>query len=228
MIIPVKKCVWGPINNIADLKKYIAKSGQFFGQDLSGPACAFNPTYPCDQTLYQYMGWGLHKGLDIPCGEGTEIYASHDGIVWRTSETVSQGLGIVLESLDEEFQTVYWHNKQNLVKVGDNVKEGDLIAYSDNTGFSKGNHLHFEIKKWNGSQYVPIDPMPLLEDMKFELRKAVGSSEVWLVRDGKKSHVYNAQALLMVADFTDIKEITQDELNLIPDSGFELASLTKE
>ena len=74
--------------------------------------------------------------------------------------------------------------------------------------------------------------LPLLEekanDMKFELIKAVGSSEVWLVRGGKKSHVYNAQALLMVADFSDIKEITQDEFNSIPDSGFELASLVKE
>lgn len=166
MIIPVRKCVWGPINNVEDLKKYVAKSGQFFGQDLSGPACDFNPSYPCDKTLYQYMGWGTHKGLDIPCGAGTEIYASHDGVVWKTSETVSQGLGIVLESSDEEWQSVYWHNKQNLVKAGDKVKEGDLIAYSDNTGFSKGNHLHWEVKKWDGSKYEAVDPMPLLEEMK--------------------------------------------------------------
>src|SRR3990167_3856063 len=65
--------------------------------------------------------------------------------------------------------------------------------------------------------------LPLLgesaNNMKFELVKVVGNSEVWLVRGGKKSHVYNAQALLMVADFSDIKEITQDEFNSIPDSG---------
>ena len=160
IICPVKKCVWGPINTLDDLMNYIAKSGQFFGQDLSGPACDFNPIYPCNQTLYQYMGWGPHKGLDIPCVGGTEIYASHDGTVWKTSETISQGLGVVLLSTDEKFQTVYWHNQKNLVKPGDKVKVGQLIAYSDNTGFSKGNHLHFEQKVWNGSQYKAIDPIP--------------------------------------------------------------------
>jgi len=159
---PVRKTVWGPINTLDDLKKYIAKSGQFFGQDLSGPACEFNASYPCNQTLYQYMGWGTHKGLDIPCASMTEVYASHDGIVWKTSETVSQGLGIVLESLDEEIQTVYWHNFQNLVKPGDKVKEGQLIAYSDNTGFSKGNHLHWEYKVWDGNGFIAVDPIPYI------------------------------------------------------------------
>ena len=111
--IPIKITVWGAVDNVETLRKHIAKSGQFFGQDLSGPACEFNKDYPCDKTLYEYMGWGKHKGLDIPCSEGTEIYASHDGVVWKTSETVSQGLGVVLESLDGEYRTVYWHNQQN-------------------------------------------------------------------------------------------------------------------
>lgn len=163
VIIPIKKTVWGIVKSVEDLKKHVAKSGQFFGQDLSGPACEFKKEYPCDKTLYEYMGWGTHKGIDIPCGAGTEIYATHDGTVWKTSETVSQGLGVVLESLDEEFQTVYWHNKQNLVKAGDKVKVGQLIAYSDNTGYSKGNHLHFEFKLWKDSNYEAVDPFPYFD-----------------------------------------------------------------
>lgn len=157
---PIRKTVWGAVNTLDELKKHIGRSGQFFGQDLSGPACEFKPEYPCDQTLYQYMGWGSHKGLDIPVVTGTEIYASHDGTVVKTSDSITGGIGVVLESLDEEFETVYWHLQKYLVSVGQKVKVGDLIAYSDNTGYSKGPHLHFEQKVWIENQYKPIDPIP--------------------------------------------------------------------
>ena len=158
--LPVKKTIWGDVNTVEDLRIHIAKNGQFFGEDKSGPACEFKTEYPCDQTFYQYMGFGLHKGLDIPCADSTEIYATHAGTVWKTSETISQGLGVVLESLDETYSTVYWHNKQNLVKVGDKVELGQVIALSDNTGYSKGNHLHFEYRIWKDNAYEAVDPMP--------------------------------------------------------------------
>ena len=153
-------CVWGPIDNLDDLKKYIAKSGQFFGQDLSGPACEFNASYPCDQTLYQYMGWGPHKGLDIPVSRDTLVFASHDGFVAKLSDSITAGIGVVLQSNDDKMQTVYWHLLKYVVSVGQKIDAGQLIGYSDNTGYSKGDHLHFEQKVWDGSQYKAIDPIP--------------------------------------------------------------------
>lgn len=227
--LPVLKTVWGPVDSLEDLKKHIAKSGQFFGQDLSGPACGFNSAYPCDKTLYEYMGWGLHKGIDIPCGESTEIYASHDGVVWKISETISQGLGIVLESLDEKFQTVYWHNKQNLVKTGDKVKAGELIAYSDNTGFSKGNHLHFELKLWKDNGYQAVDPLPYFGKKGMEFIKLDGGKDIWLVSNGKRSLVYNVSAFQIVGGNIDfVKVVTQSEFDAIPDSGVALAGIEQE
>lgn len=70
----------------------------------------------------------------------------------------------------------------------------------------------------------------------FELRQVVGSPEVWLIRDyvvngvvsKKKTHIYNANALLTISDFSSIKPITDAELNAIPDSGLDLATLTRE
>ncbi len=95
---PVKKCVWGAINSQADLEKYIAKSGQPFGVDMSGPACEVSPTFPCDKTYYEYLGFGLHKGIDIPVATGTEVYASMSGKVVRISDSITQGIGVVILS----------------------------------------------------------------------------------------------------------------------------------
>ena len=160
IICPVNKCVWGKINNLDDLKKAIAKSGQFFGQDLSGPACEFNASYPCDKTLYEYMGWGLHQGLDIPVSTDTEVYASHDGIVIKLSDSLTAGIGVVLEGVDS--RSVYWHLKEYNVSIGQKVKTGDLIALSDNTGFSKGPHLHWEYKVKVGNDFIAVDPIPYI------------------------------------------------------------------
>lgn len=64
-------------------------------------------------------------------------------------------------------------------------------------------------------------------DTMFQLVCADGK-EVWLIKDGKKTHIYNAAALTTIADFSQIKVISQAELNAIPDSGLDLAALTKE
>ena len=170
ILCPVKKSVWGAINSLDDLKRHIGKSGQFFGQDLSGPACEFNTSYPCDKTLYEYMGWGLHKGLDIPCASMTEVYASHDGKVTRVSDDPTQGLGVVIWDSVQGIESVYWHLQSHSVGISDIIKVGQLIGLSDNTGFSKGNHLHFQVNLTNesGKSLNAIDPLPLIsfnEDM---------------------------------------------------------------
>lgn len=159
---PVKRTIWGEVKTKAELGSVIRAYGQFFGEDKSGPACNYNASYPCDQTLYQYMGWGPHKGIDIPLNEGEEIFAVADGTVVRISDSVTQGLGIVLKH--PNLETVYWHNKQNLVVLGQQVKAGDLIAYADSTGFSTGHHIHFETRKTDdiGNFVEYLDPFPLI------------------------------------------------------------------
>ena len=162
IICPVKRTRWGELKTKADLVSIIRTYGQFFGVDQSGPACNYNSAYPCDQSLYQYMGWGPHKGIDIPLNEGEEIFAVADGKVVRISDSVTQGLGIVIRH--PNLETVYWHNKQNLVSVGQEVKQGDLIAYADSTGFSSGHHIHFETRKTDdlGNFVEYLDPLPLI------------------------------------------------------------------
>ena len=161
IICPVKTTTWGPVTTRVGFSALLRTYGQFFGEDKSGPACNYNSSYPCDQTLYQYMGWGPHKGIDIPVNRGTEIYAVADGKCVRLSDSTSQGLGVVLRHQNINLETIYWHNKENLVSLGQEVKQGDLIALSDNTGFSSGDHLHFETRNIDniGNFVSYADPM---------------------------------------------------------------------
>jgi len=162
IVCPVKKTRWGPVTTKVEFVALIRTYGQFFGVDQSGPACNYNPTYPCDQSLYAYMGWGPHKGIDIPLNEDEAIFAVADGKCIRLSDSITQGLGIILKH--KNLETVYWHNKENLIILGQEVKQGDLIAKADNTGFSSSTHLHFETRKTDdiGNFVNYVDPLTLI------------------------------------------------------------------
>ena len=90
--------------------------------------------------------WGrLHSGVDLAVPEGTPVRASDNGKV-ILAENSGDGYGnyIILDH-GNGFKTLYGHNSALCVSVGDIVSQGDLIAYSGNTGNSTGPHLHFEI-----------------------------------------------------------------------------------
>lgn len=105
-----------------------------------------------------------HDGLDIAGPYGTEIYAAADGKVVKSEEsTVGDGNHIVIEH-QNGYYTLYGHCSELLVSVGDEVKQGDLIAKMGSTGNSTGNHLHFELIFGYGSEQggVSIDPYYVL------------------------------------------------------------------
>ncbi len=90
--------------------------------------------------------WGrLHGGVDLAVDEGTTVYAADNGRV-IVSEDSDNGYGryIVLDH-QNGYKTLYGHNSELLVSVGDIVAKGQPIARSGNTGNSTGPHLHFEV-----------------------------------------------------------------------------------
>ena len=92
--------------------------------------------------------WGrMHKGIDIAAPIGTPIVAAADGVV-TFSGWNSGGYGNLVDIRHEDGSlTRYAHNSRNLVKRGQKVRQGQLIAEMGSTGRSTGPHLHFEIRK---------------------------------------------------------------------------------
>lgn len=100
----------------------------------------------------------FHKGIDIANKSGTDLVAAGSGIV--TFSGWNGGYGkVIIVSHGYGYKSVYAHNKNNLVKVGDKVTKGQTIAELGNTGKSTGPHVHFEIR-YDGQH---IDPINVLE-----------------------------------------------------------------
>ena len=99
-----------------------------------------------------------HEGIDIPIAKGTLIVASQDGRVVRCAFDGGHGNSILIAHRNN-FYTRYSHNSEILVKTGDEVKKGQIIAFSGSTGNSTGPHLHFEIR-FNDIPLNPLDFLP--------------------------------------------------------------------
>ncbi len=85
-----------------------------------------------------------HNGIDIPAAYGTDIYASNDGTVTIATNHWSYGNYIMVDH-GGGYATLYAHCSKLLVKKGDKVKKGQVIAKVGSTGYSTGNHLHFSM-----------------------------------------------------------------------------------
>ncbi|HSL88489.1 MAG TPA: M23 family metallopeptidase [Ignavibacteriaceae bacterium] len=105
----------------------------------------------------------MHNGLDINTNIGTPVYAPGNGKVTFIGRRA--GYGLLLE-IDHGFgyTTLYAHLSKVSVKEGKQVKRGDLIAKTGNSGLSSGPHLHYEVIH----KGVPQDPIDFFfEDFNF-------------------------------------------------------------
>ena len=105
---------------------------------------------PVSGTVTSRFGsrWGRsHKGTDIGAPKGTPIKAAASGTVTVAQYGYSGGYGnYVIISHGNGVQTLYGHCNSLNVSVGEQVSQGQIIAFVGNTGNSFGNHLHLEIR----------------------------------------------------------------------------------
>lgn len=85
-----------------------------------------------------------HSGLDFPIDKYTEIAATHDGVVVVAEYDPVYGNLVVIEN--QPWKTRYAHASYLLVRTGDPVQAGDVIALVGSTGSSSGDHLHYEVR----------------------------------------------------------------------------------
>ncbi len=98
----------------------------------------------------------MHWGMDFTAPRGTPVYASGDGKIKRADNRASgYGKHIRLEH-GYGYMTIYAHLSRYNVKVGEQVKRGDLIGFVGSTGRSEAPHLHYEVWK-DGERINPIN-----------------------------------------------------------------------
>lgn len=116
--------------------------------------------WPIKGVVYSRFGarsGSRHDGIDIAAPEGTPIAAAADGQTIFSG--VQRGYGnLVILRHEGGWVTIYAHNSKNLVREGQNVRQGQIIAHVGRTGRATGPHVHFEVRR--GTK--PIDPQRLL------------------------------------------------------------------
>jgi murein DD-endopeptidase MepM/ murein hydrolase activator NlpD len=117
-------------------------------------------------------GSSNHPGLDVACPVGTPIYAVADAKVTYSAPQPGGGgageyIALTWEVEGASYRALYFHLRANngrLVYYGDDVRAGQHIGYTGNTGNSSGPHLHFEIEidrtEVNPRDYVPHEAFP--------------------------------------------------------------------
>ncbi len=100
----------------------------------------------------------FHEGLDFTTAIGTPIHAAAGGIVIFAEQAPDYGKIVKIDH-GSSLETRYAHASKLLVKVGDRVEKGQVIALVGNSGRSTGAHLHYEIRL-NGAS---LDPRKYLQ-----------------------------------------------------------------
>ncbi|OIP56898.1 MAG: peptidase M23 [Helicobacteraceae bacterium CG2_30_36_10] len=111
----------------------------------------------------------LHRGSDMRAAMRTPVYATADGIVEYAGLHNRSGYGrLIILQHNYGFKTYFGHLNEIVIKSGQFIKKGDLLAYTGNTGMSNGPHLHYEVRfisrtvnpfwfiKWNIKNYNEI------------------------------------------------------------------------
>lgn len=124
-------------------------------------------------TRYKAYGLPGHEGVDIRAYNGTPIYAVANGTVYMHSTKGNYGSHVRIAH-DKGFKTVYCHLSVILVKVGQNIRAGEIIGLAGSSGNSTTAHLHFGMKHddakvggemYQGYPYCIIDPTLYLDKL---------------------------------------------------------------
>lgn len=122
-----------------------------------------------------HSGANFHHGVDFGCPRGTTLVACTSGTV-STVGYDEDGYGNYVRIVADDGNIIYYgHLQSYVVSQGQKVVKGTVLGYSDDTGNSSGNHLHFEIRKSTGKQADSMDPLPFLGCEGYKKGQYVGS-----------------------------------------------------
>ena len=106
---------------------------------------------------FGWRRWRHHDGIDIAAPYGSPIYAARPGRVVFAGWYFAYGRAVIVDHGDG-LQTLYGHASQLLVRTGETVNQGELIARVGSSGRATGPHVHFEVRV-NGKAVNPMNYM---------------------------------------------------------------------
>lgn len=128
-----------------------------------GTAFSLSWPLPAATAVTSGFGWRLnpvtgrpqlHTGIDLGVPVGTPVRATFKGTVIRVSEDALNGRLVIVDH-GRGVTTAYCHNSAFMVRLGQPVAEGDVLAQSGSTGRSTGPHVHYQLEL----AQKPVDPL---------------------------------------------------------------------
>ncbi|MCD8178906.1 MAG: M23 family metallopeptidase [Tannerellaceae bacterium] len=148
---------------------------------------------PGAKLISEYAGKRVrHTGVDLKVSRRDTVLAAFDGIVRMSKRNSTYGNVIVIRHYNG-LETLYSHNTQNMVKVGDRVQAGQPIATTGQTGRASTDHLHFEVRV-NGQHFNPA----LVFDFN---NQQLNVQSLLCVKEGTKVKVYNVDPFPLQAAY---------------------------
>ena len=116
-----------------------------------------------------------HNGIDISAPVGTPVRATADGVVTKAMYYSGYGRYVRISHYGGQIETAYAHLSRIVVRCGQRVKKGQIIAYSGNTGQTTAAHVHYEVhmrgKPINPLGFVPQEPQKLTGDRLYKFNQ---------------------------------------------------------
>ena len=114
--------------------------------------------------------WKAHKGTDYAAATGTPIWATANGVVSKSGYTRGNGNYVKIKHTNK-YSTQYLHMSRRAVRVGERVKQGEVIGYVGSTGLATGPHVCYRFWVY-GKQVDPYkQDLPQAEPMPEHLKK---------------------------------------------------------
>ena len=151
----LRKQIETAMQSVSEIRGYIAQQKDIHLATTVG--------WPVSGTLSSPYGYRnhpvhdekkFHTGVDISVPPGSEVKATAQGIVSFAGWTEGSGIVVVVEH-GHGFSTAYAHNRKAVVRVGQRIARGEVVAQSGSTGVSTGPHVHYEIWR-NGRHADPV------------------------------------------------------------------------
>jgi murein DD-endopeptidase MepM/ murein hydrolase activator NlpD len=149
-VIPTRKPIFIPYGQ--EYLNTLSNEGKGRDEVVSDPRDFVWPVGSVNAKISSKLGKrsnNMHTGIDIACPMKSPILAASDGIVTFSQYNGNYGNVIFIQHDINQIQTLYAHNSYLLVKEGERVHKGQIIALAGSTGHSTGSHLHFEVRYHN-------------------------------------------------------------------------------